>query len=319
MADFDIKQVTVLDHLFTYLQEGNTIRSDGLLGLSPLPHDRILKTLETMRKLGPGLLKPVFDALKGEVGYDDLKLFRLYCLSKYQPAMASPGNDHQIKPRRKKIVCLANSRKYSGRCVAGKELLSGHIGDWVRPVSSQETGELSLKEIGFPDGRLPALLDILSVPLAGPDPHSYQSENYLMDRGSWEKEGVLPVSDLPKLCDGVEHLWVNGHHSHTGLNDRIPLKTVEESVTSSLLLVKPDHLAVTVDEGARHLKKIRAKFIYNGVTYWLSVTDPLIEGRYMNEAFGQYPLTRTDAYICVSIGEPYEGYCYKLVAGIIGG
>ena len=34
-----------------------------------------------------------------------------------------------------KIVCLANSRKISGRCIAGKIMDSGK---WIRPVSSRE-------------------------------------------------------------------------------------------------------------------------------------------------------------------------------------
>jgi len=33
------------------------------------------------------------------------------------------------------FVCFANSRKHSGRCVAGKEWLSGRPGEWVRVVS----------------------------------------------------------------------------------------------------------------------------------------------------------------------------------------
>ena len=37
----------------------------------------------------------------------------------------------------KRIVCLANSRKRGGRCVAGKELLAdGRAGGWIRPVSA---------------------------------------------------------------------------------------------------------------------------------------------------------------------------------------
>ena len=34
-------------------------------------------------------------------------------------------------PTVKRIVCLANSRKLTGRCVAGKELLEGNrLGGW---------------------------------------------------------------------------------------------------------------------------------------------------------------------------------------------
>ena len=31
----------------------------------------------------------------------------------------------------------------SGRCIAGKEIVSGQYGQWVRPVSDREEGEIS--------------------------------------------------------------------------------------------------------------------------------------------------------------------------------
>jgi hypothetical protein len=40
-------------------------------------------------------------------------------------------------PLVKRIVCLANSRKMSGRCLAGRELINGLPGGWVRPVSAR--------------------------------------------------------------------------------------------------------------------------------------------------------------------------------------
>ncbi|MBN1105396.1 MAG: DNA helicase RecQ [Deltaproteobacteria bacterium] len=52
-------------------------------------------------------------------------------------------------PHTREIVCLANSRKFSGRCIAGKEIISGRIGQWVRPVGHNETGALSAKEISI--------------------------------------------------------------------------------------------------------------------------------------------------------------------------
>jgi hypothetical protein len=41
----------------------------------------------------------------------------------------------------KRLVCLANSRKSGGRCIAGRELLTGNLGEWIRPVSDRKNEE----------------------------------------------------------------------------------------------------------------------------------------------------------------------------------
>lgn len=61
---------------------------------------------------------------------------------------------------------------------------------------------------------------------------------------------------------------------------------------------------------------MQADFNHAGSRYKLWVTDPIYEQAYLAKANGQY-LVR-DAYLTVSIGEPYtDGCCYKLVAAII--
>ena len=56
----------------------------------------------------------------------------------------------------KRVVCLANSRKLSGRCVAGKELVSDRPLRWLRPVSNREHEEVSEYERQYEDGSGPA-------------------------------------------------------------------------------------------------------------------------------------------------------------------
>jgi len=317
MAEFNIKQTTVLDHLFSYLKEGHALRSDGLLTLSSIPDDQRTPVLEAFENLGAEFLRPAYEALGRKISYDELKIFRLYHLSRNNVTVGPEFGQSTQTYLSKRIVCLANSRKYSGRCIAGKEINGEEIGKWIRPVSRQETGELSLKEMKFGDGSIPKVLDVLSVRLTRPCPHAYQSENYLIDDRQWVKHGALSISALSGMVDDVPQLWINGHHSQHGLNDRIPLEMAEEDISSSLLLVRPETLVITVDAGPDSLKKIRSKFTFNGVQYGLTVTDPEIETTYFNKDFGEYPVSEENVYICVSIGEPFEGYCYKLVAGII--
>lgn len=56
----------------------------------------------------------------------------------------------------KRIVCLANSRKLAGRCIAGREWSTAGAGDWVRPVSKREHGDVGEYERQYEDGTKPA-------------------------------------------------------------------------------------------------------------------------------------------------------------------
>ena len=77
----------------------------------------------------------------------------------------------------KRIVCLANSRKLHGRCVAGREWTDGRAGQWVRPVSDREHQDVSEYERQYEDGSDPRVLDIIDVPVLDPKPEIYQTEN----------------------------------------------------------------------------------------------------------------------------------------------
>jgi ATP-dependent DNA helicase RecQ len=92
MAEFNIKQDTLLIHLFRYLQEGRTIRfPDELLTLSTLSPDQRPLVLDTFKRLGSEFLKPVFEALGGKITYRELKIFRLYYLIKNRMSINAPG------------------------------------------------------------------------------------------------------------------------------------------------------------------------------------------------------------------------------------
>lgn len=74
----------------------------------------------------------------------------------------------------KQIVCLANSLKVGGSCIAGRELLpDGRYGGWIRPVSSRPTEEISFMESLCEGDRDPELLDILAVPLLSAQPRRH--------------------------------------------------------------------------------------------------------------------------------------------------
>lgn len=84
-------------------------------------------------------------------------------------------------PYWKKIVCLSNSRKKSGRCVAGKEITEGQIGQWIRPVSARASREVPILDQRYEDGTDAQLLDMVDILFEKAIPNGHQSENHLID------------------------------------------------------------------------------------------------------------------------------------------
>lgn len=220
----------------------------------------------------------------------------------------------------KRIVCLANSRKMSGRCIAGKELLSGgRPGGWVRPVSAREHEEVSEYERQYQDGRDPRLLDVIDVPLLEHHPNEHQPENWLLDPDwYWTKVRTAAWDEMPRLIDPEAPLWVNGHSTFNGRNDRVPLD-VARSLRDSLRLIKVPAMDLVVHQPGIKFgdekRRVQGRFTYNREEYWLRVTDPVYERLYLQKPDGRYPIS--ESCLTVSLGEPYEGHCYKLIAGII--
>ncbi|MDY6970532.1 MAG: RQC domain-containing protein, partial [Spirochaetota bacterium] len=333
MSEFGIKQTTALDHLYKYIQDGNSLDSDEMINNSTIPQEQRDAVLEAFARFGHELLRPVFDALEGRINYEELKIIRLYYLYKNNVALSNIQSENPDQSKEsgiyKQIVCLANSRKYSGRCIAGKEILKDKnhaleddldvdmVGGWIRPISAQKTGEFSINSITLTNGKNPELLDIISIPIAKHSPNHCQTENYLIDEGPWVKTGNFPLTALSALCDYVDSLWINNHSSSFGLNDRIPVDLINASLKSSLLLIKLNKLSIVVEEDAKMLKKVRAEFDFKGERYRLLVTDPIVEGIYLKKEFGSYSILSNDLYVSIYISEPFNGYCYKLVAGII--
>ena len=219
----------------------------------------------------------------------------------------------------KRIVCLANSRKINGRCVAGREWRAGRAGPWVRPVSDRAGQEVSEYERQYEDGSDPRVLDIVDVPVLEPRPHEYQTENWLLDAERyWEKAGRLSPLDLAALRDPAGPLWVDGHSTYNGRNDKIPLE-VAGSVTGSLRLLHVDVLQLVVSRPGEafgnNKRRVQGRFKHAGREYRLWVTDPGFERNYLAKLDGAYTLGA--CHLTISLGEPYGDACYKLIAAIV--
>jgi len=219
----------------------------------------------------------------------------------------------------KRIVCLANSRKLTGRCIAGIELRDGRRQGWIRPVSAREHEEVSEYERQYEDGSDPRPLDVMDVPLLEPRPKDHQQENWLLDPGSyWRRVGRLEWHDLHALADPVQRLWVDGHSTYTGMNDRIPQAHIV-GVESSLCLIHVDRVMLSVFSPGKAFgnskRRVQGGFSLGSAQYRLWVTDPVYEREYLARPDGSYEAG--ESYLTVSLGEPYQGDCYKLIAAIM--
>ena len=220
----------------------------------------------------------------------------------------------------KRIVCLANSRKLSGRCIAGKELLpDGSIGAWIRPVTRRENGEVPLAACRYPDHGEIEVLDVLDIRLQRQSPKDYQQENWTLNpTNTWSKVRELPVQQVTELVDAVGLLWTPGHKTMHGLNDRVPFDEAV-SFSESLKFIEVRNLKIRVfvpgESFGETRRRVQGRFRYNHLDYWLWVTDALWEREYLQKADGYYFVGQS--YLTISLGEPHEGYAYKLIAAII--
>lgn len=210
--------------------------------------------------------------------------------------------------------------------MAGKEVLGKSYGGWIRPVSGREGEEISEQEQTFSNGCRPQILDVLTIPIMEHKPIHHQRENHLIDSTSlWEKTGILDRQKLPELLDNIPgDLWINGDSSNAGNNDRIR-KADAIAMDNSLLLIQPEILTIIVQQGRNPETEpvVRADFEHNGRNYNLAVTDPLDEEKYRSKSHGHalphsHPIAVDNVYFCISLGENFYDYCYKLVATIIG-
>jgi ATP-dependent DNA helicase RecQ len=95
LKEFNVKLVTILNHLYKYLAEGYSLRHDAeFLSISELSTARRSAVLKAFDRLGTERLKPVFDALDDQVSYDELHLLRMHYVieNREKPVEWKPGS-----------------------------------------------------------------------------------------------------------------------------------------------------------------------------------------------------------------------------------
>ena len=123
------------------------------------------------------------------------------------------------------------------------------------------------------------------------------------------------MEDMPHP---IAPLWVDGHHTYSGLNDKILIE-LAGSVTASLLLLQVDRIRLVVCTPREHFgdneRRVKGQFQHAHQRYALWITDPGLERTYLAKPNGTYAIG--ECCLTISLGEPYKDACYKLIAAII--
>lgn len=223
-------------------------------------------------------------------------------------------------PYVKRIVCLANSFKIGGYCIAGKEILpNGKIGGWIRPISERPSAEIRPAECQYQGSGSPRLLDIIDIHLLKHEARGHQTENHVIDaHHAWTKIGRFPVESVPQLLDAPPRLWIDSDSTSTGFLNCL---SQEEAASQDYSLVLIDPNKPEVEIGLNPFNKRRTYMVdfgYGPSTYRLKLTDPVLISALKNKEEGVYALD--DSFLCVSLTEPWNqdnNRCHKLVAGFI--
>ena len=209
-----------------------------------------------------------------------------------------------------RFVCLANSFKKGGKCVAGIVLDENNnpVYDngnpkWVRPICNTEYGELPTHLV-----ENIKILDIVEVEvLSYPHWNSYQSENAFFEENSLCVTGKYN-NNLEVLYDSRGLIF--GNRGKAIAEDNI------YNHRYSLMFVKTTDFEVyqkTYEDSPK--VQTRIKFIYCGNQYDLPVTDPVFLKKYQSNP--EFLKGCKQIGMTLSIGVVHNGWYYKLIAGII--
>ena len=210
-----------------------------------------------------------------------------------------------------RFICLANSFKEGGRCLAGIELDANNIPvsvhgkpKWIRPIGNTLHGEV-------PTHLAAALniLDIIEIEITGKQQENYQSENVLFRENTISVIGRFSQDNLSALCDNRRFIFENRGKAVS-----------EEAITRlnySLMLIRTNQFEVIEKtyEDTPNRAQHRLVFTYNDNQYDFPVTDPVFLHRYQTNP--DFIEKFNEAFLCLSLGVAWKDWYYKLVAGII--
>lgn len=217
---------------------------------------------------------------------------------------------------RRSIICLANSYKHGGRCVAGVSLDDGL---WIRLRGEAPDGSLQPLEYSLDDCSEPRLLDVIEVELRDALPCGAHPEDWRIAPVRWR------LIARPATATQFQKITAAADKATTILRghcDRISVEEIEaRPMQSSLVLVFPTELHWWIrEEGGK--RRCRALFQHNHVPCNFAVTDPHWIDRLKALADGIYPHSvlvgqAAETWLTISLSEAFYGWHYKLAAAVL--
>ena len=211
------------------------------------------------------------------------------------------------------FICLANSYKRGGRCVAGIEVSKNECGEWtvvrnpdgtprwIRPVSYAAFGEIFNYEAKDID-----LFSIVKITDISPCPDKAHAENVHYKRMECLGKMALSTDFLNQLTDKIhETVFYNYERtiSHETFNNG----------NYSLMFIRPQKVHVYIDNRWEK-PKYRMRVQHLGKYYDMPITDPAYLHQLENNPQNTGELT--GVYLTLSLGLEYQNQHHKLIAGV---
>ncbi len=162
------------------------------------------------------------------------------------------------------VLVLANSRKKSGYCVAGKDIATNR---WIRVVGNSNGSELNFSQIKYLDtsGNIQntsyqPFNKFIRLNLGVSVPLNYQPENVLIGQTPWQE---IQVGKYNATLDTPTDLW--------GIGDRISADDIQQGrviISQSLYWIQVTNLQFYVNNYGTN----RASFQYGVYSYDLGAT-----------------------------------------------
>lgn len=232
-----------------------------------------------------------------------------------------------------KIVCLANSFKHGGRCIAG--IKTDRTG-WIRPISAQLDGTLTEADCQLANGKFPELFDVIKINCTEPYPSSHQPENWVVSQQKWMFSGRPTRKFLKSLLKSEVERAERCEYLFGNSSDRIDWNSIQEKpLDASLQVIAPKNITWKITTPDFINRKYRVSFKFCEVFYDLPITDPAWRETLSQLADGDYCAAEAiellnlqdfhpDRFLfTMSVGEPFrprspgDWYCFKIVAAVM--